>query len=162
MEGERFIERIRREETERASEVIDLSDVTPENITKWSDPENFVGRKRKTLHGLELTYSLDNDAVENRQVTFVRMVGPFEEKPHFHADANSFLIFTKGEGGVMQEINGERRTIHRGAGHRAFVPKGVVHGFSLKEGEVLELVSIQTPPIQDSETGEEDYVIVGE
>jgi len=31
------------------------------------------------------------------------------------------------------------------------------HGFELKEGEILEFISIQSPPIRNPETGREDF-----
>lgn len=157
---ERFIDRILREETEKAEKVIDLSDVNPENIARWSDPKNLERRETEVLEGLELFYSVDDNALEGREVTFVRMTGPFEELPHRHNNANAFLIFTNGEGIVMQEIHGEGREMRRGVGHRTLVPKGTVHGFRLKQGEILELLSIQDPPIKDPKTGKQDYEII--
>ncbi len=129
-----------------------LRDVNDEQIKKWMDPENLVGKNRREFAGFEIVDSIDGGIDENREVSLVTLKAVDQYPQHIHKNSDAYFIITKGSAKLLS--GREERIIMEG--EKIEIPRGKPHGFEIAEGEQLEFISIQSPPIKNHETGEED------
>ncbi len=131
--------------------------VTDEQIQEWLKPENLAKRDRRTFEGFEIINSIDGKQDDAVEVSLVRISkeGPHPQHIHYYSDAH--LVITSGRAIFL---SGTSR-IEMKAGERIDVPREMPHGFEIPVGSYIEFVSLQSPPIKDGHTGEEDFYIVG-
>jgi quercetin dioxygenase-like cupin family protein len=77
-----------------------------------------------------------------------------EFKPHHHVESDALILILSGHG-YITDIERNKYTILKGS--LAYFPSNVRHGF-ITEEEPITLVSVQSPPIKDLKTGEEDFI----
>ncbi len=130
-----------------------LKDVSDETIEHWISSENISLKNKRTFQGFEITDSIDGGARVDREVSLVKITGVSKYPQHIHAGSDAFFIIVSGSAIFLNRE--ERKEIRKG--DKIKIPRGMPHGFELKEGEALEFISIQSPPIRNSETGEEDF-----
>ncbi len=129
-----------------------LHGVNDENIEKWMNPENLQNKNRREFAGFEIVDSIDGGVDENREVSLVTIKAADQYPQHIHKNSDAYFIITKGSAKLL---SGKEERIITG-GEKIEIPRGKPHGFELEEGEQLEFISIQSPPIKNHETGEED------
>lgn len=129
-----------------------LKDVTAESTFSWISKENLEHKTRREFAGFEITDAIDGGMDTSREVSLVKIKAVGQYPQHVHKESNAYFIITAGEAILLS--GKEKRPIK--AGDKIKIPKGLPHGFELKEGEGLEFISIQSPPIRNSETGAEN------
>ena len=77
-----------------------------------------------------------------------------EYRSHHHIKASALVLILQGSGYIL-DCDGNRYDARQGS--LAYFPRGVRHGF-VTENDVLTFVAVQSPPIKNIETGEEDFV----
>ena len=105
--------------------------------------ETFVGSAEPTV-----AYRLGT--AENSTYDLVELFPGVEYPPHYHNKAQGMILFVVGEGTVL--LDGEEVTYARGS--TFMIEKGVPHGFKPRTPTLF--LSIQSPPVKDPVTGEED------
>lgn len=128
-------------------------DVSNETIQSWLSPENLASREKFETHGFEVISSIDGGLDENIEISLVRIKGEGEYPQHIHKDSDAYFVIISGEAQLLSRDS--KRPIT--SGERIDIPRGTPHGFEMSEGGTLEFVSFQSPPIKNSETGEEDF-----
>lgn len=130
-----------------------LKDVSDDTEINWLSNENLSLKNKRTFQGFEITDSIDGGINTEREVSLVKIaeVGKYPQHTHDESDA----IFTIVSGAATFLSGDKKREIK--AGDKIKIPRGMPHGFELKEGEILEFISIQSPPIRNPETGKEDF-----
>ena len=135
-------------------DTVDLAssvDASWDDVTTWTSPEALAQKEARTFAGFELVDHLGNSSVE-REITLVRaQEGSYPQHVHQSSDAKFFII----EGSAIFLSGDERRDIK--SGDVIDIPRGMPHGFEIAAGETLQFVSIQSPPIRNSESGKEDF-----
>lgn len=130
--------------------------ISDEEVEALLSPENLSQRTKRTFAGFEITDSLDGKPNNNVELSLVKVTPEGKYPQHVHKKSDAYLIVTAGEATFL---SGDlRRPIK--VGERLDIPRGTPHGFELKEGELLEFISFQSPPIKDEVTGEEDFHIL--
>lgn len=129
-----------------------LADVNDESISSWIRADNLESRESRNFAGFEIINSIDGGSESNREVSLVKVNATGVYPPHVHKESDAYFIVVSGETTLL--LNKESKTIK--AGDKIEIPRGVAHGFDLKDGEELTFISIQSPPIRNPETGEED------
>lgn len=81
---------------------------------------------------------------------FVKLYTNISYQPHIHDFCSAQFIFLSGKGYVT--LDGEYFSYHKGSVYN--VPAGVIHGFIIEEDTIF--LSIQSNPIQDTQTGKID------
>ena len=125
----------------------------PEAIEEWLKQENLDTKNSRLFQGFEIIDSIDGGINTEREVSLVRIIAVGQYPQHIHKESNATFIITKGEGVY---VSGHTRQQVK-SGDRLVIPRGTPHGFELGEGQKLEFISIQSPPIRNIKTGEEDF-----
>lgn len=71
---------------------------------------------------------------------------------HYHRSSDAFLLFLEGSGEVVDEHGDCYEFVE---GSMVYFPANVRHGFNTKERVVF--ITVQSPPILNRESGEEDF-----
>ena len=87
---------------------------------------------------------------ENKMYELVELNSGQYCPPHIHKNSESKILIIKGSGEII--LNGLSRPYALGSVF--FVERGMIHGFKCKDQTLF--LSIQTPPIIDTATGEID------
>lgn len=127
-----------------------------ETIESWLSQENLATRNKRTFQGFEIIDSLDGRPDKNVEVSLVRIMEQGQYPQHVHNNSDAYFIIVNGRAVLLS--GKERREISQG--ERVDIPRGKPHGFELAEGEPFEFISIQSPPIKDEHSGEEDFHLV--
>lgn len=122
-------------------------------VQEWLTPENLATKNKRTFRGFEIIDSVDGRVDKEVEVSFVKITEQGQYPQHFHKDSDAYFIIIEGEAFLLS--GDQRRKIEKG--ERIEIPRGMLHGFELAEGETLEFISIQSPPIKNEHTGEEDF-----
>jgi mannose-6-phosphate isomerase-like protein (cupin superfamily) len=132
-----------------------LDGVTDEELARWVSPENLDGRPTRTFANFEIVDAIDGDRDPDRGICLVRLQPDTAYAQHVHWHSDALLIVTAGAATLAS--GSDRRPV--AAGDVVAIPRGMPHGFVVAATR-LEFVSIQSPPIQDDVTGEEDFEVV--
>lgn len=133
-----------------------IFEVSELDIQKWLSEENLQQRSRREFQGFELVDALDGGKYPEREVTLVSIKRPGEYPQHVHKDSDAIFFITLGSAVLLS--GSERKELKKG--DRIEVPRGMPHGFETIEGETFSFVSIQSPPIKNRETGDEDFHLI--
>ncbi len=133
-----------------------LKDVSDGTIEEWVSAENLALRHKRSFEGFEITDSIDGSLYPDREVSLVKISKVGQYPQHVHRDSDAFFTIISGEAILL---SGKKRQSVV-AGDTVKVPRGMPHGFELQEGAVLDCVSIQSPPIRATKTGEEDFHLI--
>ena len=128
-----------------------LDDLTNENLAAWV--KSAADKWTRYYDGYLLRDSIDGRRDPDREVTFATITGPLQLKEHRHKKSDALFIVVGGTATLRS--NGE--TYRLEPGDRLAIPRGMPHGFSLERGEQLSFVSVQSPPIRNRQSGEEDF-----
>jgi mannose-6-phosphate isomerase-like protein (cupin superfamily) len=123
-----------------------------ENISDWTSPESLKNKIVREFGGFKIYNAIDGSLVPDREVSLV-IANPGTYPQHIHRDSDAFFIVVNGK---ALFISGNKE-FEAGAGTKIKISKGTPHGFNINDGEKLEFVSIQNPPIKNHKTGEEDF-----
>jgi mannose-6-phosphate isomerase-like protein (cupin superfamily) len=129
--------------------------VTNEELARWISPANLNARLTRTFVNFEIVDGIDGHRDAHRAVCLVRLQPDMAYAQHINWHSDALLIVTAGAGTLMS--GDDRRSL--AAGDLVAIPRGMPHGFVVGTTR-LEFVSIQSPPIQDGVTGEEDFDVV--
>lgn len=131
--------------------------ITDKQISEWTRPENLAKKEKREFEGFEIIKSIDRKQDDAVEVSLVRISkeGPHPQHVHNYSDAH--LIITSGRAIFLSGSNRSEVKV----GDRIDVPREMSHGFEIPAGSHIEFVSLQSPPIKDEHTGEEDFHIVG-
>lgn len=129
--------------------------VTAEELAQWVTAANLNARPTRTFANFEIVDGIDGNRDANRAVCLVRLQPDTAYAQHVHWHSDALLIVTAGAGTLMS--GHDRRPV--AAGDVVAIPRGMPHGFAVAATR-LEFVSIQSPPILDEATGEEDFELV--
>lgn len=129
-----------------------LSDLTEENLKNWLDQENLATKNHREFAGFEIIDAVDGGKDEAREISLVTIKAVGEYPQHIHSESDAYFIITKGSAVFLS--GKEKRQIS--AGDKVEIPRGMPHGFELAENAELQFLSIQSPPIRNPDTGEED------
>ena len=132
------------------------TNISDETVSEWLQPENLEKRNKKTFEGFELVESIDGRLDANVEITLVKINKEPQYPQHIHKESDAYFIVISGE--AIFITGDERKEVK--AGDRVEVPRGMPHGFELKGKEALEFISLQSPPILNTETGENDFHLV--
>ncbi len=127
--------------------------ISNSEIENWMSPVNLKNKNKRVFEGFEVTDSIDDGVWEDTEISLIRIKATGQYPQHVHDDSDAYFIIISGEAVFLSGDN--RRKIR--SGDRIDIPKGTPHGFELKEGGNLVFVSIQSPPIRDKNTGDEDF-----
>jgi mannose-6-phosphate isomerase-like protein (cupin superfamily) len=130
--------------------------VSDEQIQEWLRPENLSGRERRGFEGFEIINSIDGRQDDDVEVSLVRISKEGPHPQHIHYNSDAHLVITSGRAIFL---SGTTRTEMK-TGDRIDVPREMPHGFEIPVGSHIVFVSLQSPPIKDEHTGEEDFYIV--
>jgi len=130
-----------------------LKDFSDDTVKSWLNNENLSSKNKRVFQGFEIINSIDGAVNADREVSLVKIVGAGSYPQHVHKESDA--IFTIVSGSAIFLSGDERREIR--AGDKIKIPRDLPHGFELKEGDILEFISIQSPPIRNPETGQEDF-----
>lgn len=125
------------------------ADITPRTIQLMMDRAKSIAPMQHD--GFQIFNGIDGNKDPAREVALVK-VGPGIQHEHCHLGSNATLIITKGSGRLLSD--GVSYPVKEG--DTVGIPKGAPHGFELNDGEHLEFISVQSPPIIDRETGKVD------
>ncbi len=120
---------------------------------KYSIFDKIIYKKIKTEAETINVWQLG--VFDNSMYELVELVEGQYYPPHKHnkSEAKLHIIFGKGIIIINKKENNYKK------GDMFFIPKGISHGFRVKKQTLL--LSINTPPIIDSETGEVDVEYLG-
>jgi mannose-6-phosphate isomerase-like protein (cupin superfamily) len=127
--------------------------ISEEMVATWLSPENLEQRNTRSFQGFEITDSLDGRTNPQVEISLVRLLKEGQYPQHVHYKSDAYFIVTDGNAVFM---SGNDR-IDMKKGDRVDVPRGKPHGFEIPAGETFQFISLQSPPIKDEETGEEDF-----
>ncbi len=130
--------------------------LTSETFDGWLQPTNLAQKNRRIFQGFEIVDSLDQGVVPGVEVSLVAIKEPGKYPQHVHQNSDAFFVITSGSAIFLS--GRLRRPVQ--VGDRLSIPRGTAHGFELSEGEALQFISFQSPPIRDVSTGEEDFKLV--
>ena len=130
--------------------------ISEETLREWTSEENISLRNKRTFQGFEIVDSLDGRVDENVEVSLVRITEQGQYPQHVHNGSDAYFIILNGHAILLS--GKDRREISQG--DRIDIPRGKPHGFELTNGESFEFISIQSPPIKDLHSGEEDFHLV--
>ncbi len=131
-------------------------DMTDAVVEELLSPENLSKRTTRTFQGFEIVDSLDGRPDASVEVSLVRIIAEGQYPQHVHKKSDAYFIVTAGEAVFL---SGAERTMMR-QGDRVDIPRGTPHGFEIAAGTTLEFISIQSPPIKDEHSGEEDFHLI--
>ncbi len=129
-----------------------LSDFSDSTLSDWLSKENLRDKPTRVFEGFEITASIDGNIVPNREVSLVKLRSGVAYPQHVHKNSDAYVVIVSGEAVLL---SGTKET-PLVSGDKIQIPRGMPHGFKLAEGQVLEFISIQSPPIRDPKSGEED------
>ncbi len=130
-----------------------LRDVADENVDKWISEENLRNKNKRMFQGFEIFDAIDGNIADSREVSLVKITSVGTYPKHVHRESDAYFIITKGEALLLKD-NEEIPIKYQ---DRIKVPRGMVHGFKLNQGQSLEFIVVQSPPIRNRKTGEEDF-----
>jgi len=131
-----------------------IEDAIAEKIASWiRHAQNLTSR---IYDGYELRDGVDGNSNPDRVVSLAVATGPVDLPEHMHIKSDALLIIISGSGFFLSG----RQQYTLIEAQRIAIPRGMPHGFKLSEGEILRFISIQSPPIRDPHTGEEDFHVL--
>lgn len=130
--------------------------ISDETVSEWLSEENLNKKTRRIFQGFEIIDSLDDRVDNNIEISLVKITEKGLYPQHVHQNSDAYFIIIDGQAIFLSGEN--RKNISKG--EKIDVPRGMPHGFELEEGCFLEFISIQSPPIKDSDTGEEDFHLI--
>lgn len=133
-----------------------LEDLSDETVTHWISEKNLQLSKRRLFEGFEIFDDIDGALIPEREVSYLRLSAAHTYPQHIHYKSDAFFVFISGKGILLSGT----RAIPVNADDSIKIPRGMPHGFKLENGTVLTFISIQSPPILNSETREEDFTLV--
>jgi quercetin dioxygenase-like cupin family protein len=104
--------------------------------------KNLREFKAETLFGAAITRLLSRERLSTVGFDHVRIPKGSALEPHIHEVSESFIYILEGAAVVI--LDGENYPV--GTGDTIYIPRGVSHGFSTPDEEVV-LLSVQSPPI---------------
>jgi mannose-6-phosphate isomerase-like protein (cupin superfamily) len=132
--------------------------IPEETIAKWVSQENLASKNTRTFQGFEITDSIDGRPDKDVEVSLVRLMDKGQYPQHVHHKSDAYFIIVSGTAVLLSGT--ERSAVS--PGDRVDIPRGKPHGFELAEGHALEFISIQSPPIKDEHSGEEDFHLISQ
>jgi mannose-6-phosphate isomerase-like protein (cupin superfamily) len=129
-----------------------LANISDQDVQEWLSEENLRTKSKRSFAGFEITANVDGSPDTQREISLVRLLNAQVYPQHVHRYSDTLFIAVQGQAILL---SGSTRTVMV-AGDRLAIPKGMPHGFELVDGEPMEFLSIQQPPIRDHITGEED------
>jgi mannose-6-phosphate isomerase-like protein (cupin superfamily) len=130
--------------------------ISDETVQGWMSEENLATRKTRVFKGFEIVDSLDGRLNRDVEISFVKLKEMGQYPQHVHNNSDAYFIIVNGRAVFLS--GKERKEISKG--EKIDVPRGTPHGFELLDGDSFEFISIQSPPIKDEHTGEEDFHLV--
>ncbi|MFA7252906.1 MAG: hypothetical protein WC027_03570 [Candidatus Paceibacterota bacterium] len=127
--------------------------ISDEIVASWLSPENLASKNKRIFQGFEITDSIDGRLDKNVEISLVKITKPGQYPQHVHNSSDAYLIIVSGQGTFLS--GKQTRSVR--SSERIDIPKGMPHGFDLVEGEALEFISIQSPPIKNENSDEEDF-----
>jgi mannose-6-phosphate isomerase-like protein (cupin superfamily) len=130
--------------------------ISVEDVQTWMNEESLLTKNKRSYQGFDITDAIDGGADPDREVSLVRLKDSEKYPQHVHRESDALFVVTAGSAILL---SGEsRRPVQ--TGDWIPVPRGMPHGFELTNGGYLEFVSVQSPPIKNRVTGEEDLELV--
>ena len=140
-----------------ASSVYHLLDhANGDNVQKWLSKGSLESKEKRSLLGFEITYGIDGAHDPAVEVSLVKLVQTQVYPQHVHRASDAVFIIVAGEGLLL---SGATKKLVK-AGDRVPIPRGTPHGFELITEQCLEFISIQSPPIRNKSTGEDDLHLI--
>ncbi len=133
-----------------------LLQTTPQEIEGWVSEGNLKSRVKREFQGFELIDALDGGMFPEREVALAKLKRPGEYPQHVHHHSDAVFHIISGTATFMS-LN-EKRLVK--PGDRLEIPRGKPHGFEIEDGQQFSFLTIQSPPIRDRHTGEEDYHLI--
>jgi mannose-6-phosphate isomerase-like protein (cupin superfamily) len=133
-----------------------FEDISYEDARAWLSTENLRTKNKRTLNGFEITDHIDGAAQSEREVSLVRLLDSQLYPQHVHKHSDAVFIIVDGEATLLSGPT--KKVVKRG--DKIPIPRGTPHGFRLAPGNFLEFISIQSPPIRNRKTGEEDLTLI--
>ena len=127
-----------------------LEGIPTENLKDWIEEKSKTLTNERKLEGFELGEIEGSNA--ERNITLVKLKQDGQYPQHIHKDSDAVLVIINGN---ALFLTGKDR-IDVKSGDKIEIPRNMPHGFELPKGEQLEFLSVQSPPIRNPETGEED------
>lgn len=133
-----------------------VESITVEDVQEWMNEPNLRSRRKRIYQGFDITEAIDGGIDPEREVSLVRLKDSEEYPQHVHRESDALFVITAGSAILLS--GDERRLVK--VGDWIPVPRGMPHGFQLNNGSYLEFISVQSPPIRNRITGEEDLHLV--
>lgn len=130
--------------------------ITDEQINSWLSEENLSQRTKRSFQGFEIIDSLDGRVDPKVEISLVRLLKEGQYPQHVHNSSDAYFIVASGTAIFLSGLNKTQMK----AGDRMDIPRGTPHGFEIPPGGILEFISLQSPPIKDEHTGEEDFHLI--
>ena len=131
-------------------------EITPEQVEQWLSQENISKRETRTFAGFEIVDSLDGRQNPLVEVSLVRLLKEGQYPQHIHDKSDAYFIISKGKAIFLSGQDKSEMV----EGDRKEIPRGTPHGFEISDGQTFEFISLQSPPIKDEHTGDEDFRLV--
>ncbi len=128
-----------------------LEGIPAENLQDWLEEKKETFRDERTVEGFEVVQLGDVNPEKEISLVKIKVDGMYPQ--HIHKNSDAVFIIISGKGLLLTGND----TLEIKAGDKIEIPRGMPHGFKLSGGEELEFLSVQSPPIKNSETGEEDF-----
>ena len=120
----------------------------PSSVLDLIPRDTFVGSAEPTT-----VYRIGT--ADNSTYDLVELFPDVVYPPHHHKKAEGMILFIIGKGTIL--VTGKEFAYTRGS--KFVIEKGVPHGF--KPTTPTLFLSIQSPPVKDPVTGEEDCITSG-
>jgi quercetin dioxygenase-like cupin family protein len=127
--------------------------VSESAIEGWIKPENLANKEVIKAEGFTVTLAIDGGPDKNVEVSLVEIRSEGEYPQHVHKKSDAFFVVVSGE---AYFLSGKEKTLLK-QGEKVQIPRGTPHGFELEDGKSFQFISIQSPPIINEETGEQDF-----
>lgn len=128
-------------------------EISDQQISDWTLMENLEKRNERVFNGFKIVDSIDGGVDENVEISLVEINQDGVYPQHVHKKSDAYFIIVEGQAYML---SGDNKSLVI-KGERIEIPRGMPHGFELSENSFLKFISIQSPPIRDRETGEEDF-----
>ncbi len=132
-----------------------LEGVTDDTLVQWCSEQNIAQHQSRNFAGFEIVDKLDGGKYPEREVSLVRITQKGVYPQHIHKESDA-LFYIKSGSALFLSGKSQRKIQ---TGDKIEIPRGTPHGFELTDGETLEFLSIQSPPIKNTKTGEEDFYL---
>ncbi len=134
----------------------DFYDISDEIIATWTSADNLASKNTRSFQGFTITDAIDGGGDATKEISLVTMGAEGRYPQHVHQHSDAMFVVTSGaaifmSGHIRREVT---------VGERIAIPRGTPHGFQLAVGETFSFVSLQSPPIRNPHTGEEDFQLI--